>query len=325
MSAREKIPRRGRPGGGRKQAGPRAAGQGRAAAGRGRVPAGHIVWILGHARSGSSWLAKMMNDLPQHKMWNEPLVGRLFGEFYAEKDGDLRGKSFFLAPDYREVWLRGIRGFMLDGVAARFPRLGQDGWVVIKEPHGSLGSPHLLGALPESRMIFLVRDPRDTVASAIDGQRQEGWTTGGPRYRKLGLPKPTKAAETDPDRYAKHRAKRLVIQVGGAHEAYKTHPGPKVLVRYEELRADTLAQMRRIYSTLEIPVDDETLAGVVAAHDWSNLPDEEKGEGKKARKATPGGWQEDLTPQQIAVVEKITRPILKAFYRDPGPSRAAGA
>ena len=40
---------------------------------------------------------------------------------------------------------------------------------------------------------------------------------------------------------------------GGASSAglaYDAHEAPKVLVRYEELRADTLSEMRRIYSAL---------------------------------------------------------------------------
>ena len=31
-------------------------------------------------------------------------------------------------------------------------------------------------------------------------------------------------------------------------------------------------------------------------------------------KATPGGWREDLTPEQARVVEKVTGPLLREFY-----------
>ena len=64
-----------------------------------------------------------------------------------------------------------------------------------------------------------------------------------------------------------------------------------MLVRYEELRADTLGTMMRIYSTLGIPVDEEQVARVVEKHSWENIPDEKKGEGKFYRKASPGGWE----------------------------------
>jgi hypothetical protein len=68
-----------------------------------------------------------------------------------------------------------------------------------------------------------------------------------------------------------------------------------VLVRYEELRADTLGEMRRIYSVLGVP--EEELRRTVEKHSWENVPEEEKGEGKFYRRRTPGGWKEDLTPK----------------------------
>ena len=102
--------------------------------------------------------------------------------------------------------------------------------------------------------------------------------------------------------------------MGNAKMAYDAHTGPKALVRYEELRADTLGSMRRIYSTLGVTVNEEELARVVEEHSWENIPQEEKGEGKFYRKASPGSWREDLTPEQADMVEKVTAPLLKELY-----------
>jgi hypothetical protein len=44
------------------------------------------------------------------------------------------------------------------------------------------------------------------------------------------------------------------------------------------------------------------------------LPGGEKGAGRFYRKGTPGGWREDLTPQQVRIVEEITAPLLRDFY-----------
>ena len=83
---------------------------------------------------------------------------------------------------------------------------------------------------------------------------------------------------------------------------------------YEDLRADTLDVMRRIHHELGIEVDEAELARVVEAHAWENIPEEDKGEGKFYRKASPGSWREDLTPEQVQIVERITAPILEEFY-----------
>ena len=90
------------------------------------------------------------------------------------------------------------------------------------------------------------------------------------------------------------------------------------MVRYEDLRADTLGTMRRIYSSLGIEVDETELSGAVEKHSWENVPEEEKGEGKFHRKATPGGWRDDLTPEQAEIVERVTAPLLKEFYLTRG-------
>ena len=43
-------------------------------------------------------------------------------------------------------------------------------------------------------------------------------------------------------------------------------------------------------------------------------PRGKKGPDKFYRKATPGGWREDLTPEQARTVERITAPLLEDFY-----------
>jgi hypothetical protein len=72
--------------------------------------------------------------------------------------------------------------------------------------------------------------------------------------------------------------------------------------------------MRRVYSTLEIPVEEGELARVVEKYSWENIPEEEKGEAKLRRKAAPGGWREDLTPEQAKIVEREAAQVLEQFY-----------
>jgi hypothetical protein len=52
----------------------------------------------------------------------------------------------------------------------------------------------------------------------------------------------------------------------------------------------------------------------VGQNAWEGIPEDEKGKGKFRRKAQPGSWIEDLTPEQARVVEEITAPLLKEFY-----------
>jgi hypothetical protein len=282
----------------------------------------NLVWMFGTARTGSSWLSAIMGEIEGYSRWHEPLVGHLFGNLYYERAGH-RGEDehFILGDRHRELWLGAVRKFVLDSAAARFPEVAGGGYLIIKEPQGSMGAPLLMEALPESRMILLVRDPRDVVASNLDAHQKGTWTTD--LMRKGGKEKPPSLAESRPDDFVKGQARRYVRDVGNAKQAYEAHRGPKVLVKYEDLRADTLGTMKRIYSALEIPVEEAELARSVEKHSWENIPEEEKGQGKKRRKAKAGGWREDLTPEQAKIVENVTAPLLEKYYPDTATTRGA--
>ncbi len=256
--------------------------------GVGGVNPENVVWIFGSGRSGSTWLSSMMGDIEGHALWGEPWVGTLFGNFYHSVDERKHKAPQFIMGRRRETWLGSIRNFVLDGARANFPALGEDGYLIIKEPNGSIGAPLLMEALPESRMTLLVRDPRDIVASAMDARSEGGWNYE--RNKSMYLDWRRVPANKDPDAFVEGRAKNFLAGMGKAKEAYDAHRGRKVLIKYEELRADALGTMKRMYSTLGVPVDEEELARVVEKHSWENIP------------------------------EEITAPLLKDFYPHEGQS-----
>jgi len=278
----------------------------------GGVDPENVVWIFCSNRSGSTWLSLMMGEVEGHEVWNEPLVGKLFGDlYYAGAAGHQNVKHYILGDFHKGSWLESVQSFVLSEATARFPGVAEDGYLIIKEPNGSIGAPLLSEAMPASRVIFLVRDPRDVAASGLDAARKGSWQYENAADRGW---KREALADNQPDVWVRRRAQNYVRHAGKARDAYEAHKGPKVLIRYEELRDDTLGTMERLYSTLGIEVGGEELARAVEKHAWENIPEKEKGQGKFYRKATPGGWREDLTPSQVEIVEQVSAALLKEFY-----------
>ena len=102
--------------------------------------------------------------------------------------------------------------------------------------------------------------------------------------------------------------------VSKVQEGYEAHPGKKALVRYEDLRHDTIDVLKAMYEALEIEADEAQLEDAVLKHSWTRIPTSEKGKDKFFRKAQPEGWRDDLSPEQIRLIEDITGPILLRYY-----------
>ena len=270
----------------------------------------NVIWIFCTARSGSTWMRTMLADLLDGEVWEEPKVGRLFGEFYARaKPTQLGRTNYVLGEPTREAWTRALRDFVLRTAWASHPSVTPERYLTVKEPGGAVGAPLLRAALPESRMVLLVRDPRDFAASVLDATRKGGWMQEGmDEWARKDLD-----SEKDVQRYLRALSRQYVRQMSNGKKAFDDHDGPKIMIKYDDLRTDTLRTMRDLCSALELPVTEQTLAQVVDKHSFENIPQRERGEGKFYRKATSGGWKDDLTPEQAKIVEDITAPLIEEF------------
>jgi hypothetical protein len=249
-----------------------------------------------------------MAELENQERWHEPFVGLLFGGFIYERLKDaqklLNEPTFIMGEPYREVWIRSIRNFVLEGAGARYPELEKDQFLVVKEPNGSIGAPLLLEATPESRLIFLIRDSRDVIASRLDAFREGSWARQNQDYKTA---EKLNAATKD-------LAEDYLRVVSKVQEAYEAHSGRKAFVRYEDLRYDPINVLKTMYDALEIEADEAQLESAVFKHSWSRIPDSEKGKDKFFRSAQPEGWRDDLSSEQIRLIEDITGPILSKYY-----------
>jgi|SRR5215217_3086096 len=61
----------------------------------------NMIWIFCTARSGSTWLRSMLNELVEGEIWEEPKVGRPFGEFYSRAKQTQLGRVNFVLGNPR--------------------------------------------------------------------------------------------------------------------------------------------------------------------------------------------------------------------------------
>jgi len=146
----------------------------------------NMVWVFGSTRSGSTWLC--MNLLNHRKTisWNEPDIGlhlesiRNWSHDKSQRD---RADYFFALRHKNNFWLPGFRKLILARTYLKAKTLSKK--IIIKEPE-SHAADLLMEFLPNSRMIFLLRDGRDVVDSWIDSHRPDSWE---PSRKPLITPK----------------------------------------------------------------------------------------------------------------------------------------
>lgn len=106
------------------------------------------------------------------------------------------------------------------------------------------------------------------------------------------------------------------IAIGETTERYRE-------LRYETLSAEPVAQLRALLDWLELPADDAFCRDAVEACDIEKLRSGADG-GRTAwslrdepdgfyRKGSVGGWAEELSPAEVAVVEHIAGPLMGRF------------
>ena len=121
----------------------------------------NIVWVLGSRRSGTSWTAK---ELLSHntKCMEEPLIGNhisaVMGDkspYYRRLDESKERKDYFFSETFKENWLYFLRKMILNRIYAQFQDVNSV--IIIKEPNGSMGADIISEALPNSKIILLLR------------------------------------------------------------------------------------------------------------------------------------------------------------------------
>jgi len=266
----------------------------------------NLVWIFGLHRSGTTWLSQQLLSFNTH-VWNEPLIGALLGKM--AKSGpkknrtinrDLNRKNYFFSIYYKPTWLFYLKKLILARIHAEFQDISKK--IIVKEPNGSIGSDIISEVLPQSKIIIVQRDPRDVIDSIVDAMKEGGW-----RSKKLEY------ALSSENRlsFIEDEANDIVKTWEILWKTYENHSkNLRYIVKYEDLRKNTLQELEKLYRFIKIDIDKKNLGEIVEESRFEKISDRDKGSGQSKRSATPGKWKDNLNNEEKIVMEKILQETL---------------
>ena len=233
-----------------------------------------IVVSAGMPRSGTGWVYNLTNDLFVAAGYMP--AGRVRKRF---------GMQMVLRPHNNSVGKPGA----VKLVALTLPHLLGQRFAVKTHanPTGALRAWVKLGA---AKVHYSYRDPRDVVVSA--------WEEGE-RMRKRGKTTSFAAYTT---------IEQTIDAVANWLHGWDTWMAyePALKLRYEEMKADTLGQVRRLCDHYKLKIGEEQMRGVVEKYAPGN-----KQVGAHFVKGVTGRYREALTEDQVKLCEEKFGPWLQ--------------
>jgi hypothetical protein len=292
-------------------------------------------FILGHARSGTSFLARLIR-----------LHARVHCEWQTQFFSDRGPIPYFTAPSFRH-WLRhpsnkwvagwdptpSLLRVCLDTILEREARrVGKD-IVGDKSPNenGGVAVRWLSAIYPDARLIYIVRDGRDTIVSKrvqafIDQPDSLG--RGDQRVRNAFLANPAGFTGAERSMFtpgwlenaARGWADAVAASVDAGRELYG---GRFEIVRYEDLLEDAYPPMQRLWEFLGADARDPVLESAVREQTREN-PEAEWHQASSAAfvhglpRGVHGGWRSVFTSADAQLFERVAHDTLQAFgYLSP--------
>jgi hypothetical protein len=284
--------------------------------------------MVGSPRTGTTWLLNLLRAHQRIKTLDEPLIGAHLGfpasvtvgtvarhpragEASRAVDVFAGHDDYFFSTRYEHAWREPLRRLLLARMLAQFRDLGgrvATDYLVIKEPHGSEAADVLASTLPQSRLLIVVRDPRDVVDSILDAVRPGGWASD------------LATVDDDSDSRARFVEDYTLLWLERTRVVLTARdqvgPDRHLLLRYEDLLADATTGVRSILAWLGLDVPPQ-LDEHIARLSFAELKPEAKGPGQFARAATPGMWRHNLDRREQDIVNAIAQPMLRELgYAD---------
>jgi hypothetical protein len=246
-----------------------------------------VAFILGPPRSGTTLLNRVL--LNHSAIRGFPVQTNIFSP---RSIYDLKRFSHYADPSITARALtetRSLSGFFARLHELSFPDLPQDGYYLEKTPQHARYLSHILRHLPKSKVIFAVRDARDTFCSGRSAQNI-------PQVRSVPVHARYFNSCVDPVRGLLSNHERILV------------------VRYEEFTAAPEAGLTRIMGFLGLdPEMENQLAPSNEAKDWRAAEKAFERLNQPITPATVGRWRNEMSTEEMAAYRRIAGKSLELF------------
>lgn len=243
-----------------------------------------IYWLASYPKSGNTWvrviLTNYLRDAEAPASINE-LDGGPIASGRAAFDENVGISASDLTPDEIDRYRPRVYEEMVRRVDAPLYLKVHDA-----NTYNRQGNP-LFPAVATAGVLYLIRNPLDVAPSWA---RHAGRTMAD-AARAMGDPEFDLLSKTD--RLHDQLRQRILNWSGHVKSWVDTPPGPLLVVRYEDLRADTRSAVVQLVGFLGLEVDPRRVDKAVAFSDFKVLRAQERDHGFRERlQASPSFFRE---------------------------------
>jgi hypothetical protein len=290
----------------------------------------NIAFIVGCPRSGTTWLQRMLAEHPliatgQESHLFDFHVGRQLQlwDYLVRETAASRGGVGMGCYISHQEYLALIRRFMHSLLRPILEHVPPGGMFLDKTPEHALFIPEIQLFLPRARIIHVLRDPRDVVASLTAASR--GWAAG---WAPAG---------------AARAAQMWIRHVQAVHSAAPMLPADQFLeLRYEDMHRDTGATLQQVAAFLGREWSPAAINEAIAANTVEEI---RQGGGTRipvrgefatpsgavmepegfVRNGRPASWKRELSLRQQGIVRLVAGADMErlGYARSHGPARRA--
>lgn len=311
------------------------------------VSRGAPILVTGMTRSGTTWVANMLDASGSVVYVNEPLnpvhpPGRSPGllrppelhryQYICEENGPLWAEAY---RDLLRLRYRPLLELRTNHTPGDFARGGRYTWNFLR---GRLAGKRLLIADPFAvfsaewfsrkqnfQVVVLVRHP----AAIVSSRKRLHWSADFSELLAQPLLMNDLLAPFRPDIERLAREDGDMLEEGAvlwrliyyAVDQLRRRVPEIIVVRHEDLSLDPLGRFAELYERLELPFGGKAqraIADATSADNPSELTASQPHSFRLNSPAAVGRWRKHLNEEEIERIRSLTAPVAKAFYSDFG-------